>query len=283
MPAISLVVCVHRQRDLLERLIRESRDCYDELVVEHDIPDEQNIRSVVEAAGGRFFERPSTASQEPHWPFMWAQAKHDWILRLDSDEFPGDEMKKWLQEFRRAPEPSADLSGYTCIWPLWNGTRAVTQKWPANRLFLFHKQRVRFFGIGEQSPLPDGQCHPLDMVLCHQPHRKAYGLRNALTGHRRGRSFIAHALLGRPTDLACWRWDDGNWPPTWEQIRRRPLWTAFKRLTKGTLQAIRDQWAVEKKILPMAAFGGPVHHTLICLEFRRLLSQKQPSAPKKAE
>jgi hypothetical protein len=40
---------------LLEWLLRESRDCYDELVVLHDIPDVQNERSVVEAAGGRFF------------------------------------------------------------------------------------------------------------------------------------------------------------------------------------------------------------------------------------
>ena len=39
MPAITLVVCVHLQRDLLERLMRESRGCYDELIVLHDIPE----------------------------------------------------------------------------------------------------------------------------------------------------------------------------------------------------------------------------------------------------
>jgi hypothetical protein len=128
MPAVTLVVCVHLQRDLLERLLRESRDCYDELIVLHDIPDVQNVRSVVVAAGGRFFERPPAFLQEPHWPFAWAQATHDWILRLDADEFPSEKMKAWLREFRRAPEPLAEISGYTCIWPLWDGKQAITNR-----------------------------------------------------------------------------------------------------------------------------------------------------------
>jgi hypothetical protein len=283
MPAISLVVCVHRQRDFLERLIRESAGCYDELVVEHDLPDTQNVRSVVEAAGGRFFERPSANAQEPHWPFLWGQAKHDWILRLDADEFPGAELKQWLAAFRRAPEPSADLSGYTCIWPLWDGQRAVTRKWPAGRNFLFHKQRVRFLGMDEQTPVPDGAYEPLDLVLCHQPRRKAYGLGNILRGQsKRGINFIAQALLGKPTDLVCWRWESEAWPLQWEQIRRQPLWTAFKRLVKGPLFMMRDQWKHEKRIMPLVALSGPVHHTLICVEFsrRKRASLKPPVSPK---
>ncbi|MGA3283139.1 MAG: hypothetical protein ABSD57_01600 [Verrucomicrobiota bacterium] len=269
MPAISLVVCVHRQRDLLERLLRESRNCYDDLVVEHDIPDVQDVRSVVEAVGGQFFERPPAASQEPHWPFAWGQAKHDWILRLDADEFPSEEMKIWLQEFRRAPEPPEEISGFTCIWPLWDGQRMVSKKWPSGRIFLFHKQRVRFFGMGEQVPIPDGKYEPLDLVLHHQPKGKAYSLYNALTKHPRGRAFITASLLGRPTDLACWRWENEEWPVEWEQIRQHPLRTALKRLVMGTFRGLRSQWKVEKKISPLVAIGGAIYHAQMCLEFWR--------------
>jgi len=200
MPAITLVVCVHLQRDLLERLLRESQGCYDELIVLHDIPDAQDVRSVVEAAGGRFFERPPIFLQEPHWPFAWGQAKHDWILRLDADEFPGAELKQWLQEFRRAPEPPADISGYTCIWPMWDGRKAVTKNSPTGRLFLFHRQRVRFFGMCEQPPIPDGRCEALNLILHHQPPRKTYGFRNMLLRKqsRRGHEFITRCLLGKP-------------------------------------------------------------------------------------
>jgi hypothetical protein len=281
MPAISLVVCVHLQRDLLERLLRESRDCYDELIVLHDIPDMQNARSVVEAAGGNFFERPPSFLQEPHWPFAWAQAKHDWILRFDADEFPSEEMKLWLREFRRAPEPPADISGFTCNWPLWDGEKAISKKWPGMRLFLFDKQRVRFFGMCEQAPIPDGKCLPLDLVLHHQPMgRKVSGFRNILvrTQSWRGADFIARCLLGKPTDLVCWRWKSENWPMAWEQIRQRPLWTAFKRLVKVTFRVLCDQWKAEKKFFPSTAISVSLHHAIICLKFWQL-KQKTKTIP----
>jgi hypothetical protein len=273
MPALTLVVCVHLQRDLLERLLRESRGCYDELVVLHDIPDTQNVRLMVEAAGGRFFERPRSFLQEPHWPFAWAQAKYDWILRLDADEFPSDEMKTWLKNFRRAPEPPTEISGFTCIWPLWNGRRAVTKHWPDGRIFLFHKQRVRFFGMCEQTPVPDGKYKPLDFVLHHQPpNRKIYGLWNMLIRQqsRRGRKFIARCLLGKPTDLICWRWDNESWPEHWEKIRRHPLSTAFRGLTVEPLRTLRQQWKLEGRLFLVTAIGGGLYRALTCLTYWRM-------------
>lgn len=278
MPAVTLVVCVHLQRDFLERLIHESAGCYDELVVLHDIPDAQDVRSITEAAGGRFFERPPSFLQEPHWPFAWGQAQHDWILRFDADEFPSEEMKVWMREFRRAPEPSSDISGFTCIWPLWDGQRTVSKKWPSGRLFLFQKQRVRYFGMCEQSPIPDGRCEPLDLILHHQPSgRKAYGLGNILLRKqsRRGAHFIAQCLLGKPSDLACWRWDKETWPLEWEQIRQRPMWTAVKRMVKGLYHSLRGQWRTERKFFFAAAITGPLHQAMTCMAYSRLRARSQ--------
>ena len=275
MPAITLVVCVHLQRDLLERLLRESHDCYDELVVEHDIPDVQNVRSVVEAAGGRFLERPPAFLQEPHWPFLWAQAKYDWILRLDADEFPSDEMKIWLHKFRQAPEPPENVSGFTCVWPLWNGQRAISKKWPNGHVFLFHKQRVRFFGMCEQGVIPDGRLEPLDIILHHQPYRKTHSLHNMIfrKQSRRGRAFIARCLLGKPTDLPCWRWESEAWPLGWKQIRQHPLWTALKRLVMMTFRGLRSQWRLERRFFPIIAIGGAIYHALMCLKFWQVRRQ----------
>jgi hypothetical protein len=271
MPLLSLVVCVHDERELLQQLLQNSAACYDDLVVVHDGPDATNVRAVVEAAGGRFFEQPRAWQQEPHWPFAWRQAAHDWILRLDADEFPSVEMKAWLQQFRAGPPPPDSVSGFTCIWPLWNGRRAVSKQWPRGRNFLFHRQRVRFFGMVEQVPVPDGRYEPLDLVLHHQPRRKSYGLRNILLRRQayRWRERIAHSLLGGPADLDCWRWGDHPWPMDWEAIRQRPLRTALWRITRGTLATLRDQWKIERRLFPAAALNGPLHHALICLEYWR--------------
>ena len=51
MPALSLVVCLHNEREFLQRLLQKAEGCYDDLVVVHDGPDETHTRVLVEAAG----------------------------------------------------------------------------------------------------------------------------------------------------------------------------------------------------------------------------------------
>ena len=269
MPAVSLVVCVYKERELLQRLVQRSAGCYDDLVVAHDGPDALGVRLVAEAASGRFFERPRTYQQEPHWPFAWREARSDWILRLDVDEYPSKEMQEWLHAFRQAPEPESAISGFTCIWPLWNGRKAVTKNWPRGRIFLFNKQRVRFFGMAETVPIPDSNYQPLKLVLQHEPRRNSYGIRNVLFRKQsyHWRRVIAQSLMGPPTELPCWRWPAGDWPPVWEDIRRKPLRTALKRLLLGPIRQAREMWQAEHKIIPTALLGTGAHQFLMAITF----------------
>ncbi|HEX3625641.1 MAG TPA: glycosyltransferase [Verrucomicrobiae bacterium] len=272
MPALSLIIAIHGEPDLLERLLREAEGCYDDLVVVHDGPDEQNVREIVARHGGRFFERPRAFQQEPHFPFAFGEAKHDWLLRLDADEFPSDGMKEWLKAFRQAPEPSPAISGYTFIWPLWNGKKMISKKIWDGRLCFFNRQRIKFIGHVEQGPIPEGRTEPTGVVLLHQPRRKSYGFHNVLIRKAayRWRERIAQSLLGKPTDLPCWRWTDENWPPDWEQIRARPLQTAVQRLVVMTFRGLRSQWRADGRFYFEAALNGPIHHALICLKYWQL-------------
>ena len=275
MPRISLVVCVYQERDLLVRLLGAVAGGCDEVVVIHDGPDTHDVRSLVEAAGGRFIAAGRRGSLEGQSPFAWAQARYDWILRLDADEIPSEEMNVWLAQFRQAPEPPGNVSGYTCTWPMWNGRQAVSKKIFSGRIFLFHKNRVRFFGLVEQVPLAEGSYESLPLTLHHQPRRKSYGLKNVLLRKQawRWREIIARSLLGKPTDLPCWRWSQETWPAEWEPIRQRPLRTAFSRLVLGTVRTLRYQWREEGRIFPLAALANPVHHALICLKYWQLRRQ----------
>ncbi len=307
MPALSLVVCVHRERIMLERLLAAMAGCYDDLIVVHDgsesgadaeidgeipgidfaalpaIPDQCGYRQpddsapggmqkLVSESGGHFYEGPRCFQQEPHWPFAWCQARHDWILRLDADEVPSAELREWLIAFRGGREPGENISGYSCIWPLWDGREMTTKRWPAGRIFLFHRDRIRFFGMAEQVPVAEGQIEPLPLILEHRPARKSYGFRNLLFRPQAfaWRRVIAQSLLGEPTDLACWRWTAPEWPAGWETIRRRPLWTAFYRLVVWPCLASRDMLRTEGRIIFAAAFSGGFHHCLIALKYWHL-------------
>jgi hypothetical protein len=314
MPAISLVVCVHNQRDLLARLLSKTEDLYNDLVVVHDGPVGSNeanssifensspsialdfsyqspssplprgfnepgrpalvgsINELVLKHEGRFYEHPRIGSLEGQSPFAWSRAANDWILRLDADEFPSDELKDWLIAFRNKPDPPNEVSGYTCLWPCWNGKRAVTQKWPGGRVFLFHRQRVRFIGIPEQTVIADTVFEPLPLTLHHQPARRSHGLRNVLMRKQafHWRRLIVRALLGRPVDLPRWRWSSEDWPERWAEVRRHPLRTAWTRLVFDGLRTFRDEWRAERRIHFGIGASGPVYHALFCVRFWRL-------------
>jgi hypothetical protein len=272
MPKVSLVICVYQEAHLLDRLLESADGCYDELLIIQDGADESSVGEVARKHRARFLQEPRRFNQELHWPRAWSEAAFNWILRLDADEIPSMKLKDWLQEFRTAPEPDLALSGYSCIWPLWDGSRVVTTQWPAGRLFLFEKNRVRFFAMPEQTPTPDLSVQPLPLVLEHRPARKSYGLHNLLVRKQAHlwRSQIAHALLGAPTDLPTWRWHSTEWPSVWEDIRKRPLKTALKRLVGWPIRTAVQIHRAEGRIILSAVLTSGLNHCLIALGFWRL-------------
>lgn len=357
-PKISLVVCIRGERSLLQRLLRHTEGCYDDFVVVHDGPEEEegspqsyrvaaidtqptktpcssrvfsasnsprkiascprwafvpshhwpemavdfsmpdqakraayfwNAKSgpatplsaheLVLEHGGRFFEGPRCCQQEPHWPFAWAQAKHDWILRLDADEFPSKKLREWLKEFRASSEPAADISGYSCIWPLWDGFRQRTINWPDGRIFLFNRTKVSFFGMVEQVPICLARCERLTLTLYHQPKRKSYGWGNILLRRQayRWRSAIATSLLHSVTRLPRWNYRSQQWPMMWAKVRSQPLKESFCHLLYITYGECRALWRAERKFGISMIIGSGLHHFLFCIEvfLRRLTLAKQ--------
>jgi hypothetical protein len=162
--------------------------------------------------------------------------------------------------------------------PLWDGRRALTRRWP-RRVILIHRQRVRFFGMPDQGPLPDGRFESLDRVLHHQPERKAHGLSYMLKRRKVRRWFdlIAEALQGKPTDLPCWRWDSPDWPSRWERIRRRPVWTALTRLVLSPVGNLREMKACNEFPNPWRVVSFPLQHAMMSLHFIRLRRRRRTS------
>jgi hypothetical protein len=313
MPAVSLVVCVHGESDLLNRLLERTVGCFDDLVVVHDgrqqeaipnsgptspvtpddfgegggtevesrsgtvwkLQDAGAIAQLVSHHGGRFYEGPRCFQQEPHWPFAWAQARSDWILRLDADELPSPELAEWLGTFRAAPGDGPDqVSGYTCVWPLWNGRHAVTHRWPVGRVFLFHKRRVRFIGMVEEMPIPDGRYEPLDLILRHEPKRKSYGIRNIVLRRQayRWRRVIAQSLMDPPTHLPRWRWNSERWPRNWEILRQHPIRYAVTSLWRLPKYQLKSTLRCGELPSVSACLNPALHHFLLGL---RVAMEKQ--------
>lgn len=309
MPKISLVVCVYKERDLLERLLENVEGCYDDLVVVHDgqehsttlwqpgypdprlaidwsmVPENSNlpeyffghqteetpgsIRELVLSKGGRFYEHPRVGSLEGQSPFAWWAAKHDWLLRLDADEIPSDALKSWLKNFRQLHDIDLKISGFTCIWPPWDGERQISTNFPEWRPFLIHKRRTKYFGLTEQGPIPDFSWQTTGLILEHRPKRKSYGIGNLIFRRQAylWRKSIALCLQGSPLALPRWRWQADEWPPYWSQIRRSPVLTGLNRCWQSIPREIISRIRSKKDFLLGDALGTALHKLLVPLAF----------------
>lgn len=329
MPKISLVVCLRGGKALLQRLLENCVDCYDELIVVHDGPEEESfltehlpcgsrqklfspeklslsapglppkelaldyaslksgshppksyrckteqpnpesIHALVKKYEGLFFEGPRCFQQEPHWPFAWWVAKFDWILRLDSDEYPSAKMRNWLQLFRGSGNPNKRISGYSCIWPLWDGKRAIFKSTAEWRPFLFNKKLVEFLGVAEQMPIPRGGWHSTGLVLCHRPSRKSFGLRNLILRRQAyfWRKCISASLMEAPSRIPRWNYSQDRWPPFWDQIIRNPLATGLTRFLASLARDFRAFFLRRQPLLLSDYFASAVHQLLISWSF----------------
>jgi hypothetical protein len=139
--------------------------------------------------------------------------------------------------------------------------------------------------MAEQTPVPDGKFESLDLVLHHRPAEKRYNLWNFLMRPQslRGRAFIARSLLGKPTDLPCWRWEDEAWPAQWDRIRRHPLRAALHDLTRGFLATLRNQWRLEKRLFFKPALGVALFHAGLDIQHWRLRRAAEREAAAKPD
>lgn len=193
-----------------------------------------SLYNLVKKYRGKFFEGPRCFQQEPHWPFAWRVARHNWILRFDSDEYPSDEMRVWLRAFRRNFVLKNTTSGFTCRWPFWSGRREIDYDHLEWRPFLINKRRTAFIGLAEQGPIPLADWKSTGLRLHHRPNRKSFGLAYIVLRRQSyfWRNCIAFSLLKRPIDLPRWNYSLATWPIQWSQIIKSPWSTGLRRFIK---------------------------------------------------
>ncbi len=282
MPNITLLVCTYGDREPLKRLLERSRDCYDELIVVHDGPDFEGVRSLVVQRGGSFIERPRAFSQEPHIPFAIGEAANEWILRFDSDEYPSGELRDWLLDFRKASNVDPKIAGYRWICPAWNGRKRITMNWPYKFLRLFNRNKVTMIGLCENGPEPDaGYTSPrIPLRFWHEPSSPSLGLRNIFGKERtrQARKNIARALLGSPKNHPRWRYESDEWPTGWRQVKERPILTGLWRLLVWPPRQALAMMLVGDFPRPSVFTHAGIFHATVCFRYWRMKREQLRSS-----
>jgi glycosyltransferase involved in cell wall biosynthesis len=267
-PKISACVVVRNEERLIGRCLSSLADLVEEIVLVHDGECEDRTLEIAATYGCRIFVRPLVGHAEVATVFAFEQARGEWILSLDADEFLSEPLRAEL----RALVADEDVNGYEVLWRMWDGERYITENGPY-KLSLFRRARVHVLGTIHAVERVDPPVRRVQLQLEHRPLYNNYALRTVLTKHRRWARINAREFLGELSALPSFNWDGPvAWPP-----RRRILNRLSPLLILPYLPAVfatsfmreRGYYGLRENL--RMAFGQAVYGALVQLYVAKYL------------
>lgn len=212
--SISACLVVRHEEAVIERCLTSLDGVVDEIVLVHDGECEDRTLDIAERHGCRIFVRPLVGHSEVSTVFAYEQARSEWILALDADEFLSDELRSEL----RGLVSERQVNGYELLWPRWDGRRYITDQGPYKQA-LFRRSHTHLVGLIHGVEEVDPPIRRVPLRLEHQPLYNNAALRTVLTKWRRWARINAREFLMPFADLPKFNWNGpSDWPP-----RRRIL------------------------------------------------------------
>lgn len=235
---LSVCVVVRNEEALIGRCLESLRGQAAQIILVHDGPCQDRTLEMAAAHGARCLVvgETSVGEAEPLRQISYEQARGEWILQLDADEFLSPELAEVL------PSLMADgsIDAYEAVWPLYDGQRYRTQRWPRKRC-LFRRSAIAYLGIPHFVVTVPGRVKRIPERLEHQP---AY---DNVSWHTFRRKWLPWATLQAAlylqplAQVPSFQFTDKHWPRS-VQFRRQwpliallidPLISGFRQLADG--------------------------------------------------
>jgi glycosyltransferase involved in cell wall biosynthesis len=213
-PSVSACLVVRNEQAVIERCLESVRDVVDEVVLVHDGECEDRTLQIAGRYGCRIFVRPLVGHAEAATVFAFEQARGEWILSLDADEYLSEPMRQSLRPLLREQE----VNGYEFVERVWDGKRYLTES-GRYRLVLFRRSAVHLLGTIHASEVVDPPIRRTQLELEHRPAYNNFALSTVLTKWRRWARINAEEFLMEPSQLPRFNWSGPDRSP----LRRRIL------------------------------------------------------------
>jgi glycosyltransferase involved in cell wall biosynthesis len=156
--ALSATIVARNEELKIKKCLSSIAPLVDEIIFIHDGKCEDTTLEIAKEYTDRIFTRDYVGEAEPHRKFAIAQARHNWILQIDADEFLTKEMAKILPRLVK----NKNISGYSFRW---NVSYADEKPRYNHKLALYQKDHIRLFhGIPHEVVSLEGKIKPLDNI-----------------------------------------------------------------------------------------------------------------------
>lgn len=209
MTAISACVVARDEEAVIGRCLDSLREVADEIVLVHDGPCQDRTLEIAEAAGARVFVREPLGNPEAQTVFAYEQARGEWLLNVDADEFLSDELRQAIPGLVRRE----DVDAYEFLWRIWDGQRYTTTTGPFKSA-LFRRSATHLLGMLQSVERVDGRIERLPLQLEHRPRYDNYSWRSIRTKWGRWARIHAAELLSPFESIPKFNWD-GPWDWPW--------------------------------------------------------------------
>jgi glycosyltransferase involved in cell wall biosynthesis len=213
---VSARIIARNEEAVIGRCLGSLRGAVDEIVLVHDGPCDDRTLEIAEQAGARVFVRDAVGHSEAQSVFAYEQARGEWLLRIDADEFLSDDLRRAVPDLIQRD----DVDGYEFMWPIWNGQRYVTKNGPF-RLALFRRRATSLLGMIHSVERVEGRVERLPLLLEHRPRYDNFTVRSVRTKWRRWARIHAGELLTPLDELPRFNWDGPARWPWWRGVLNR--------------------------------------------------------------
>jgi glycosyltransferase involved in cell wall biosynthesis len=212
--SVSACLVVRNEEAVIERCLSSLDGVVDEIVLVHDGECEDRTIEIARAHGCRIFVRPLVGHAEASTVFAFGEARGEWILSLDADEYLSQPLADGLRQL----VAEQDVNGYELLWRMWDGERYITEQGPY-KLALFRRSCVHLLGTIHGVEVVDPPVSRVQLQLEHRPLYNNFALRTVLTKWRRWARINAREFTSPLADVPSFNWQGpGEWP-----TRRRLL------------------------------------------------------------
>jgi len=162
---ISAILIIYNEEKVIERCLKSLVGVADEILIAHDGKCKDNTIKICKKYTNKVFIMPHRGRSAFHWIPLIKKAKHDWILKLDADEFLSKDLKKNIKELAKNDKADA----YSFIWPWYGDGKYITKRWP-RKTSLYRKSKISGMGFPAwDTPIVNGVTIKTDYVLEHKP------------------------------------------------------------------------------------------------------------------